>query len=242
MQPSLTQVCNTKNLTTEFVPISGCTTSATGEGRTARTKDNPSPWLHSPCYSDVRTVLLLFSHPPFALYHGASSLSRALPCAVQHHSGIASGEQTDMYLYVTSNNLYCEAGVSAFAIPCIWDYASNRPLLSNFNLCASSLANATLDKLLAITVHEMLHTLGFSSSMFGFFVDAASGAELGISAVAGFIPALSASSSPEALSLRSNYSLIVSPNVLQQVCASIRRGFLCNLPRMRGTVTSAYLT
>ena len=87
MQPSLTQVCNTKNLTTEFVPISGCTTSATGEGRTARTKDNPSPWLHSPRSSNVRTVLLLFSATSkHCLLNCTPSSIRPVPWRISTHS------------------------------------------------------------------------------------------------------------------------------------------------------------
>jgi len=127
-------------------------------------------------------------------------------------TGTASGVQTDMYLYVTSNNLYCESGVSAFAISCMYDYATNRPVLANLNLCYAAVVNQTRDKLIATTVHELIHTLGFSSSMFNLYIDS-NGNEIGAASVSSFVPAMPSSS------MRSNYTMVVTPNVVKEVSA-----------------------
>jgi hypothetical protein len=67
--------------------------------------------------------------------------------------------QTDMYLYVTSNDADCEAGVAAFALPCLFDYSSNRPVLAVINLCSQAINTYTSDKLLATAMHEITHSL-----------------------------------------------------------------------------------
>ena len=119
-----------------------------------------------------------------------------------------------MYLYVTSSNLYCESGVSASAISCMYDYTTNRPVLANLNLCYAAVVNETSDKLLATVVHELIHTLGFSNSMFDLYINS-DGNEIGAAAVASDVPAVPNSS------LRCNYTMLVTPNVVQQVGQNI---------------------
>ena len=67
--------------------------------------------------------------------------------------------QTDLYLYVTSDVGSCEAEVAAFAMPCLYDYNTNRPVLGVVNLCSDALNTYTSDKLLATTIHEITHSL-----------------------------------------------------------------------------------
>ena len=36
---------------------------------------------------------------------------------------------------------YCEASVAAFALPCMFDYQTHRPVIANLNLCYTALVN-----------------------------------------------------------------------------------------------------
>ena len=71
-----------------------------------------------------------------------------------------------MYLYVTSSDNNCEASVAAFALPCLYDYTTNRPVLSVVNLCSEAINTYSPDKLMSTTLHEIIHSLVGPSRLF----------------------------------------------------------------------------
>jgi hypothetical protein len=83
-----------------------------------------------------------------------------------------SGEATDYYLYVTAlNDEACSSGAAAWALPCLFDPATNRPLLGTANLCRAALEQDS-DAAAAVLVHELHHALGFTDQLFDKFIDA----------------------------------------------------------------------
>ncbi|KAF8060553.1 Invadolysin [Scenedesmus sp. PABB004] len=93
------------------------------------------------------------------------------------------GEATDYYLYITAHqDEHCASGAVAWALPCLYDDATNRPLLGSANVCPEALLNADPDAGVAVLVHELTHALGFTDDMFDKFIDA-DGAPLPESAV-----------------------------------------------------------
>ncbi|GFR44754.1 hypothetical protein Agub_g6085, partial [Astrephomene gubernaculifera] len=77
------------------------------------------------------------------------------------------GEPTDMYLYITAvQNADCSAGAAAWARPCLLDLGDNRPLAGAANICPSALGLLGEEALSAVLLHEMIHALGFTESMF----------------------------------------------------------------------------
>jgi hypothetical protein len=82
------------------------------------------------------------------------------------------GEATDYYLYVSArNDDACRSGAAAWALPCLFDPTTNRPLLGTANLCPSSLAQDDADAAAAVLVHELHHALGFTDQLFDKFID-----------------------------------------------------------------------
>ncbi len=69
------------------------------------------------------------------------------------------GEAADLYLYLTSvQDEQCALGAAAWALPCMFDPATNRPLLASANVCPSSLVPGTPtspDLLVAVLLHEV---------------------------------------------------------------------------------------
>jgi hypothetical protein len=46
------------------------------------------------------------------------------------------GEFTDYYLYITAlQDEHCSSGAVAWALPCLYDTNTNRPLLGSANIC-----------------------------------------------------------------------------------------------------------
>jgi hypothetical protein len=46
------------------------------------------------------------------------------------------GEFTDYYLYITAlQDEHCSSGAVAWALPCLYDTETNRPLLGSANIC-----------------------------------------------------------------------------------------------------------
>jgi hypothetical protein len=83
------------------------------------------------------------------------------------------GEATDYYLYVSArNDDACRSGAAAWALPCLFDPATNRPLLGTANLCPSSLAQDDAHAAAAVLVHELHHALGFTDQLLDKFIDA----------------------------------------------------------------------
>ncbi|KAF6250762.1 hypothetical protein COO60DRAFT_749723 [Scenedesmus sp. NREL 46B-D3] len=81
------------------------------------------------------------------------------------------GEATDYYLYVTArNDEACSSGAAAWALPCLFDDATNRPLLGTANLCRAALEQDA-DSAAIVLVHELHHALGFTDQLFDKFID-----------------------------------------------------------------------
>jgi hypothetical protein len=84
-----------------------------------------------------------------------------------------AGEFTDYYLYITAiQDEHCSSGAVAWALPCLYDDATNRPLLGSANICPEALANGNTNSGVAVLVHELTHALGFTDDMFDKFIDA----------------------------------------------------------------------
>lgn len=68
-----------------------------------------------------------------------------------------------MYLYVTGEeDDGCKAGAAAWALPCLFHYDTNRPVLASANICPSALSladDSARTQLVAIVTHELLHAL-----------------------------------------------------------------------------------
>ena len=110
-------------------------------------------------------------------------------------------------------------------------------MIGVLNLCSDAINSYTTDKLLGTVLHEMVHSLvshthlavhtlacsayiihmamhvpqGFTSSLFDFFIDPASGAELGASSVATSVPSVPAT--PGQPQQRGGYTMITTPKV-----------------------------
>eukprot|EP00878_Enallax_costatus_P007236 GHUV01007582.1.p1 GENE.GHUV01007582.1~~GHUV01007582.1.p1 ORF type:complete len:635 (+),score=97.10 GHUV01007582.1:1-1905(+) len=81
------------------------------------------------------------------------------------------GEYTDYYLYITAiQDEHCASGAVAWALPCLYDDATNRPLLGSANICPEALLNSDEDAGVAVLVHELTHALGFTDDMFDKFI------------------------------------------------------------------------
>ncbi len=79
-----------------------------------------------------------------------------LASACASHAG-TKGQPADMYLYVSAvQDEQCARGAAAWALPCMFDPATNRPLLASANVCPFSLAGTTsTDLLVSIILHEV---------------------------------------------------------------------------------------
>lgn len=86
-----------------------------------------------------------------------------LSCTTQKGGlGIAGA---DYILYVTASAEQCAPGVAAYASVCRQD-TEDRPISGFLNVCQMS---QRWDTDVALVVHEILHSIGFSSPMFPFF-------------------------------------------------------------------------
>ncbi|KIZ07138.1 leishmanolysin-like peptidase [Monoraphidium neglectum] len=84
-----------------------------------------------------------------------------------------SGEHTDYYLYITAmQDDHCDSGAVAWALPCLYDTTTNRPLLGSANICPNNLAGADPEAAVSVLVHELMHALGFTDDALDKFVDA----------------------------------------------------------------------
>jgi hypothetical protein len=59
----------------------------------------------------------------------------------------------------------------AWALPCLYDTNTNRPLLGSANICPQALLRAEPDAAVSVLVHELTHALGFTDDMFDKFID-----------------------------------------------------------------------
>ncbi|KAI8473133.1 MAG: hypothetical protein J3K34DRAFT_466746 [Monoraphidium minutum] len=74
------------------------------------------------------------------------------------------GEDADYYIYVTAkqDEGCSQPGVGAWAVPCILDTKTHRPVMGAINVCPADVSRKAL---IDTIVHEMLHALGFTSNM-----------------------------------------------------------------------------
>lgn len=109
------------------------------------------------------------------------------------------GLDASFVLYVTSeaaigSEEYCRPGTIALGAPCEFEAGTFRPLAGNLNFCPGSVSPEDPWRAVDVAVHELVHALGFTRPMFGWFrggvgatvVAAAGGAE---SVVAGAVVA-----------------------------------------------------
>ncbi|KIZ00371.1 leishmanolysin [Monoraphidium neglectum] len=59
-------------------------------------------------------------------------------------------------------------GIGAWALPCLMDLKTHRPVMGTINICPSDIPK---DWTVDTVVHELLHALGFASSLHGWFYD-----------------------------------------------------------------------
>ena len=94
----------------------------------------------------------------------------------QNGSGVAN---TDFVLYISANQTTCPPvpptgpTTVAFATHCQLEESIDRPVAGNINFCPEGFARNVngLQYISAVTKHEFLHALGFSSSLFPFWHD-----------------------------------------------------------------------
>eukprot|EP00210_Caulerpa_lentillifera_P007656 g7307.t2 len=96
--------------------------------------------------------------------------SRGFTCQQYETEGV---RESDFYLYVTAvESEYCKSAV-AYAMYCSLDLETNRPLAGSVNLCPSSLSvdPAEFQQQLEVVIHELIHSLVFTESLFEKFID-----------------------------------------------------------------------
>lgn len=96
--------------------------------------------------------------------------SKGFTCERHESQGI---ENSDFHLYVTTvESEYCHSAV-AYAMYCSLDLETNRPLAGSVNLCPSSLSTnpASFQQQVEVVIHELLHSLVFTESLFEKFID-----------------------------------------------------------------------
>lgn len=72
------------------------------------------------------------------------------------YTGTQSGEEVDMYLYVTAvQDTNCNAGAAGWALPCLFDLTTNRPTLGTANMCPFALMTSTTEELVSVLIHEV---------------------------------------------------------------------------------------
>ncbi|XP_064398055.1 uncharacterized protein LOC135344730 isoform X3 [Halichondria panicea] len=80
---------------------------------------------------------------------------------------------TDLIIYVSAvcTDTEVEGGLLAFASCCELENELDRPIAGYINFCPSPFANLTDDGAIALGIHEVMHAIGFSSSLFQWFRD-----------------------------------------------------------------------
>ena len=84
--------------------------------------------------------------------------------------------ETDLLVYVTSTEGLCDSSTLAYASPCHLDQG-DRPIVGSINFCPGVVAPTTdalqLASDQAVALHEMIHLVGFSMTLFSYFRDEA---------------------------------------------------------------------
>lgn len=133
----------------------------------------PKQWRQNPLFYLQRAAGFAGGTANGGMSRGGActlSLTSVLPPGV---SAGGQGEFTDYYLYITAiQDDHCASGAVAWALPCLYDDTTNRPLLGSANICPDALMNGDADSSVPVLVHELTHALGFTDDMFDKFVDA----------------------------------------------------------------------
>ena len=84
----------------------------------------------------------------------------------------------DFVLYITAEQALCPAGSGgsqtvAFASSCQTEQVQDRPVAGTINFCPEGVANREESFAFAVSKHEILHALGFSSFLFALWRDPA---------------------------------------------------------------------
>lgn len=96
------------------------------------------------------------------------------PCSLQgpNNTGIPNA---DFLLFVSASSTSdCAGGTLAYASACMLDVNdNNRPVAGYINVCPSSLTHFHGQSTLIynLILHEIIHAIGFSSSLFNWFID-----------------------------------------------------------------------
>lgn len=144
---------------------------------------------------------------------------RLIPSCDTNAAGGNGGESADIYLYVTSDTASCANGVAAFALPCLFDPDTNRPIMATFNICPVALESFTPDKLVSTALHEITHTLGYANSLYRLYLDPTTGTR--VNGTGAIMKTITTATSTN---LRKNYSILISPKVV----AEVRTQFNCS--------------
>ncbi|KAL5517551.1 hypothetical protein EMCRGX_G003113 [Ephydatia muelleri] len=78
---------------------------------------------------------------------------------------------TDYILYVTAVNTKNCATSSAYASACQTESSLDRPIAGMINFCPGEMLQATIESMIAVAKHEIIHSLGFSPYYFAFYRD-----------------------------------------------------------------------
>jgi leishmanolysin-like peptidase len=61
-----------------------------------------------------------------------------------------------MYLYVTAvQDATCNGGAAGWALPCLFDLSTNRPIMGSANMCPYALLSSDTDQMVSVMVHEV---------------------------------------------------------------------------------------
>lgn len=85
-----------------------------------------------------------------------------------------TGEVADMYLYVTvGEDSRCSSNVVGWALSCLFEPTTGRPILANANFCHKEFTSDTMtvSKGVAVLIHEITHALGFTDGLYDKFID-----------------------------------------------------------------------
>ena len=111
--------------------------------------------------------------------NGVNSVGSCTPAVGVPSADGAGVANTDFVLYISANQSACPplpaSGPTtvAFATHCQLEDSIDRPVAGNVNFCPEGIARNVngLQYIAAVTKHELLHALGFSSSLFPFWHD-----------------------------------------------------------------------
>eukprot|EP01090_Pellita_catalonica_P010060 TRINITY_DN2141_c0_g1_i2.p1 TRINITY_DN2141_c0_g1~~TRINITY_DN2141_c0_g1_i2.p1 ORF type:complete len:547 (-),score=34.93 TRINITY_DN2141_c0_g1_i2:124-1764(-) len=87
------------------------------------------------------------------------------PSSCETLPGGSGASFTDILIYVLAEDMRC-TGTFAYAYGCVQDATIGRPILGVINYCENSIEVDTETDLTGISIHEILHVLGFSNNLY----------------------------------------------------------------------------